>query len=98
MVVPDAGRLVDCRFGNRLSDSFDFVLQVKLSTLQFDQSEIVARGVEQFLLDFLLESLVPSFEFGKVGLQGHWRNLQVALRVMRLTQPLAGVNPKQRSR
>jgi hypothetical protein len=98
MVVPDAGRLVDCRLGNRLSDSLDFVLQVKLSTLQFDQSEVVTRGVEQFLLDFLLESLMPSLEFGKVGLQGHWRNLQGALRVIRLTQRLAGVNPKPRSR
>ena len=54
-----------------LTQTLDLVLELQLLALQRDNAEIVGTGMNAFFLDFLLESLMTTLEFGQMGLQCH---------------------------
>jgi len=56
---------------NVLSQTHDFVLYVQFSSLQFYKLKVIGGGVDERVVDFLLERLVPFFEFRKMRYNRH---------------------------
>ena len=49
----------------------DLVLHQQLATLQFHDLKIIDRGMCPGFIDFCLKRPMPSFEFRKMGFNGH---------------------------
>jgi hypothetical protein len=65
-------KLVDEFF---VPETFHFVLYVQFPPFQLHDLEVVCRRMRQSLVDFLLQRLVPSFEFRKVRFDRHMASL-----------------------
>jgi hypothetical protein len=56
------------------TQTFDFVLEVQLATLELADGQIVDRGMLLSFGDFAFERSVPQLKFRKMRLYGHWQS------------------------
>jgi hypothetical protein len=54
-----------------MPQTLDLVLQLQFTTLEFHDFQVIDRGMDQAIVDFAFERLMPFFEFRKVRLHRH---------------------------